>query len=81
MAVITLRIDEETKKLMRQFRVNWSEFVRNAIRGKIDEERRKNLAKAVLINEKLRKRSRREPSAEEIVRMFREERYARNSGS
>ena len=38
MAIITVRIDEETKKLMKQVRVNWSEFIRSAIRGRIDEE-------------------------------------------
>lgn len=80
MTIITVRIDEETKKLMREVRINWSEFIRNAIRGKIDEEKGKNLAKAILINEKLRKKSRREPSAEEVIRMFREERYAGSGG-
>ncbi|MDK2464242.1 MAG: hypothetical protein QI223_05665 [Candidatus Korarchaeota archaeon] len=75
MTVITVRIDEETKRLMERIRINWSEFIRNAIRSKIAEERRKNLAKAVLINERLRKKSRGEARAEEIVRKFRDERY------
>jgi len=79
MTTITVRVDEETKKLMRQIRINWSEFIRNAIRTKIEEERRKNLAKAILLNEKLRKKSRGEPKAEEIIRMFRDERYAGRS--
>ncbi len=75
MTVITVRIDEETKRMMERIRINWSEFIRNAIRSKIAEERRKNLAKAVLINERLRKKSRGEARAEEIVRKFRDERY------
>ncbi len=79
MTTITVRVDEETKKLMRQIRINWSEFIRNAIRTKIEEERRRNLAKAVLLNEKLRKKSGGEPKAEEIIRMFRDERYVSRS--
>ncbi len=79
MAVITVRIDEETKRMMEQVRINWSEFIRNAIREKVAEERRKNIAKAVLINEKIRKKSLGEARAEEIVRRFRDE-SCRGSG-
>lgn len=75
MPVITVRIDEETKRLMEQVKINWSEFIRNAIRNKVMEERRKNLAKAVLINERLRRKSMGEARAEEIIRKFRDERY------
>jgi|GEM_PF-306171 len=71
MAVITVRIDEETKKMMKEIKVNWSDFIRNAIRMKVQEERRKNLAKAVLINEKLRRKSKGEARAEEIIRKYR----------
>lgn len=80
MTVITVRIDEETKKMMSKIRINWSEFIRNAIRSKVIEEKRKNLAKAVLINERVRKKSLGEAKAEEIIRMFRDERYGRSSG-
>jgi Arc/MetJ-type ribon-helix-helix transcriptional regulator len=59
--------------------VNWSDFIRNAIRRKVEEERRRNLAKAVLINERHRRTSRGEAKAEEIIRKFREERYAEPS--
>jgi Arc/MetJ-type ribon-helix-helix transcriptional regulator len=79
MAVITVRIDEETKKMMKEIKVNWSDFIRNAIRMKVQEERRKNLAKAVLINEKLRRKSKGEARAEEIIRKYREEQYADSS--
>ena len=58
--------------------MNWSDFIRNAIRRKVEGERR-NLAKAVLINERLRRTSRGEAKAEEIIRKFREERYAEPS--
>jgi len=70
MAVFTVRIDEETKRLMSGIDVNWSEVIRRAIRRRIEEERRKNLALAVLINEELRRKSRGEMKAEEIIRRF-----------
>jgi len=73
--VITVRIDEETKKMMKEIKINWSEFIRNAIRTKVMEERRRNLAKAVLINERIRRKSVGEARAEEMIRRFRDERY------
>jgi len=76
MAIITVRVDEKLRKMMREVKVNWSEFIRNAIENKIVEERSRNLAKAVLINERLRKKSRGEEKAEDIIRRFRDERYA-----
>jgi hypothetical protein len=79
MAVITVRVDDETRRMMKEIKINWSEFIREAITRKIEEEKRKNIAKAVLINEKLRRRSKGEPSAEEIIRMFREARYTASS--
>jgi len=79
MTVFSVRIDEETRKLMEKVKINWSEFIRNAIRNRVMEEERKNLAKAVLITERIRKKSAGEAKAEEIVRRFRDER--RGSGS
>jgi len=79
MTVFSVRIDEETRKLMEKVKINWSEFIRNAIRNRVMEEERRNLAKAVLITERIRKRSVGEAKAEEIIRRFRDER--RGSGS
>jgi|Deesub1362B_J571_1020462.scaffolds.fasta_scaffold14410_2 Arc/MetJ-type ribon-helix-helix transcriptional regulator len=79
MTVITVRIDKKTRKLMKELGINWSEFLRNAIRRKIEEEKSRNLAKAVLINEKVRKKSKGEAKAEEIIRRFRDSRYGEDS--
>lgn len=46
----------------------------------MNAENVKNLTKAVLINERLKKRSIGEPKAEEIIRTFREDRYVHNNG-
>ncbi|MEM2906088.1 MAG: hypothetical protein QW587_10225 [Candidatus Bathyarchaeia archaeon] len=80
MTVITVRVDEETKRMMRSIDVNWSEVIRHAIRRRIEEEKRKNLAKALLINEEVRRTSKGELKAEEIIRRFRDERRGKNSG-
>jgi len=74
MPVITVRIDEETKEMMRAVQMNWSEFIRDAIRAKATEERRKNIARAVLINERLRRAAKGESPAEDIIRRSRDER-------
>jgi len=79
MPVITVRIDEETRRMMEKVKINWSEFIRSAIRSKVMEERRKNLARAVLINERIRRKSAGEAKAEEIIRRFRDERYGGSS--
>ncbi|MEM2180585.1 MAG: hypothetical protein QXP32_07185 [Nitrososphaeria archaeon] len=76
MAIITVRVSEEIRKKMREININWSEFIRKAIEEKIYEEKRKNLAKAVLRNERRKKKSLGEEKAEEIIRRFRDERYA-----
>jgi len=72
MPTITVEIDEETKRMMDDIRIDWSEFIRNAIRNKIMEEGKRNLAKAVLINEKMRRKSSGEARSEEIIRKFRD---------
>ncbi len=80
MAVITVRVDEETKRMMRSVPMNWSEFIRDAIKAKAAEEKRKNIAKAVLINERLRRATKGELPAEEIIRKSRDERHGKSSG-
>ena len=56
MANISVRVDEKMKKEMERLKqVNWSEIIRIAIKDRLDQEKQKNLAKAVLINEKIRK--------------------------
>ena len=74
MTVITVRVDDVTKAQMDSVDVNWSEVIRSAIKRRIEEEKRRNLAKAVLINEELRRPTRGEEKAEEIIRRFRDER-------
>jgi len=78
MPTITVETDEETKRTD-DTGINWSEFVRNAIRNRIVEERKKGLEKAFLINERIRRKSAGEARAEEMIRRFRDKRYGDNS--
>ncbi|MEM2995376.1 MAG: hypothetical protein QXI91_05110 [Candidatus Bathyarchaeia archaeon] len=56
MKTLTVKVDEELKERMKKLRhINWSEVIRESIRKKIEEENGRNIAEAVLLNEKLRK--------------------------
>lgn len=56
--VFTVKLDPELKSLMDRYpHINWSEVVREAIKRRISEEEEKNLAEALLINERLRRRA------------------------
>ena len=53
MPVITVRVDEETKRQMERLaHINWSGVVREAIHRVLEGEGLRNLAKAVLLNER-----------------------------
>jgi len=68
MAVISVRVDKETKRKMDVYKhINWSEVIREAIKEKLRSEER-NLARAILLNEKLRKKA---PEGWDSVRMIR----------
>ncbi|MBD3189483.1 MAG: hypothetical protein GF308_02515 [Candidatus Heimdallarchaeota archaeon] len=74
MPKISVRIDPELKKEMeKSSHLNWSEIIRQAIRKQINHESEKNVAQAVLLNEKVRKKaSETTTDTVEIIRKFRE---------
>ena len=55
--------------------LNWSEIIRQAIKERLKNESEKNLAKAVLINDKLRKEAPEGFDSTELIRKFRESRH------
>ncbi|MHA1490627.1 MAG: hypothetical protein ACTSRI_13345 [Promethearchaeota archaeon] len=78
MPTISVRIDLELKKKMDKLKhLNWSEIIRKAIKHEIQNEIEKNLAKAVLINEKIRKKAPEDFNSVDLIRSFREERHSR----
>jgi hypothetical protein len=79
MSIITVRVDEETKKKMSRMRqVNWSSVLREAINRKIREESNRDLARAVLVTDKVRKKAPPNWSSTEVIRYWREHRYGRS---
>lgn len=76
MANFSIRIDPELKKKMDSLKhLNWSEIIRKAIRSEILNETEISKAKAVLLNEKIRKIAPDNFNSVEIIRKFREERH------
>jgi len=53
MGLITVRIDDETKKKMERLKhINWSEVVSEVIIKVLKQEEERNLARALLLNER-----------------------------
>ena len=72
MPVITIRVGRELKERMRRLsHINWSEVVREAIKRRIEEEEERNLAEAVLINERLRRKAPEGWNSVEVIRRWR----------
>jgi hypothetical protein len=68
--VITVKVPNELKKKMRQVKVNWSQYIRDCVQKKIDQQDR-ILASAKL--DEIRKRTK-PTSTEEIISWIREDR-------
>ena len=72
---ISVRVDDKLKKEMERLKqVNWSEVIRVAIKERLNQESQKNLAKAVLINEKIRKVAPKGYDSTSIIREWRDRR-------
>ena len=71
MPVISVRIDDELKR-------NWSEIIRTEIAKVIERLESRNLAEALLLNEKLRRKSTIDTT--KIIREWRERRYGESGG-
>jgi len=70
---ISVKVPEELRELMRQVNVNWSEYLREAIKAKIREELAKEASKKL---DEIKARAERVPT-EVVVRWLREERERR----
>lgn len=56
MSSVSVRIPEELKKRMEELPwINWSEILRQTIYDTVEEQSKRNLANAVLLNERIRK--------------------------
>ena len=80
MPVISVRVSEEIKRRMDRLKhINWSEVIRRAIIEVLEEEEGRNLAKALLINERIRKKAPKGWDSTELIRFWRDHRYGESS--
>ena len=68
--VITVKVPNELKKKMKQVKVNWSQYIRECIQKKIDQQ---DMIVASAKLDEIRKRTK-PTSTEEIVSWIREDR-------
>ncbi|RLI78907.1 hypothetical protein DRP07_10595 [Archaeoglobales archaeon] len=74
MPVVSVRIDDKLKKKMERFPyINWSEIIRRELTEVVERLESRNIAEALLINEKVRKKS--EKDTTEIIRNWRDSRW------
>ncbi|MGQ9538282.1 MAG: hypothetical protein ACUVTE_01660 [Candidatus Bathycorpusculaceae bacterium] len=48
MSTVTIKVKDELKKKMKRIKINWSEYIRQAIQWRIDLEKRREAAKKLL---------------------------------
>lgn len=48
MRTVTIRVDDELKRKMEAVKINWSEYLRDAIRWRIELEERREAARRLL---------------------------------
>ena len=55
LGTVTVKVDDELRKRMREVKINWSEFIREAIRRRVELEERKKAAEKLLDGLRLRR--------------------------
>lgn len=55
MKAVTIKVDEKLKNKMDKVRINWSRYIRNAIKRKLLLEQRRAMAEKLIINLKTKK--------------------------
>jgi Arc/MetJ-type ribon-helix-helix transcriptional regulator len=75
MPLVTVRVDEKLKREMEKLtHINWSEVIRETVEDKIKEEGGRNLAEAVLLNERLRKKAPEGWDSTRVIKIWRQRR-------
>jgi len=74
LGTVSVKVDEGLKRRMRSVRVNWSEYIREAIRRRVDLEARKSAAEKLLEDLKARKHVAPKGFIDETIKELRENR-------
>lgn len=76
MSIVTVRVDEKTKERMEELaHINWSGVLREAIQQKLEQEKGRDLAKAVVLNERVKREAPAGWDSVKAIRFWRERRY------
>ncbi|MGQ4892902.1 MAG: hypothetical protein ACP6IP_10550 [Candidatus Njordarchaeia archaeon] len=79
MPVVSVKVSDELKKRMEKFKhINWSEILREAIIKTLDAEEGRDLARAVLYTEKVRKKAPKGWDSAKEIRYWRDKRYGQD---
>jgi len=70
----SVTIPESMKEQMEKLDVNWSAVVRDAVERKLEGEREKDVVEALLINERLRRKTPEGWDSAEVIRAWRRRR-------
>jgi post-segregation antitoxin (ccd killing protein) len=74
LGTVSVKVDEGLKRRMRSVRVNWSEYIREAIRRRVELEARRSAAEKLLEDLKARKHVAPKGFIDETIRDMREDR-------
>ena len=55
LGTVTVKVDDDLRRRMREVKINWSEFIREAIRRRVELEERKKAAEKLLDGLRLRR--------------------------
>lgn len=75
MPLVTVRVDEQTKRRMDELPLNWSEAIRKAIFNIVEEETQRNRVRAAQIADRIRIPSAKGYNSTKVVRAWRDARY------
>jgi post-segregation antitoxin (ccd killing protein) len=74
LGTVSVKVDEGLKQRMRSVRVNWSEYIREAIRRRVELEARRSAAEKLLEDLKARKHVAPKGFIDETLKELRENR-------
>lgn len=74
LGTVTIKVKDELKRKLKQIKINWSEYIRQAIQWKIDLEKRREAAKNSLRNLRVGKHVAPKGFINETIRKMRDSR-------
>jgi hypothetical protein len=70
----SISLPEDLKEEMESSNINWSSYLRQAIAVRLKQEPERNIAEALLLNEKLRRKPSKDGDSAKVIRYWRNRR-------